>query len=182
MKKFTNLSFIELNACDGGCVGGVLTVENPYVAQAKLKKLNRYLPVSVTHSPPDLSDEELNWSEEVEYLPVYRLGSSMKESLMMMNRVERLCQKFQDWTAVPAVLRPVRRWQRILSAARLTTDCIHILKDHIHSLTSSVNSLVNSAPANEVNGNDYRYIFKQYLRKSSFRYVHAGRNAEPFKR
>ena len=24
---------------------------------------------------------------------------------------------------------------------------------------------MNSAPANEVNGNDYRYIFKQYLRK-----------------
>ena len=36
-QKFTNLKFVELNACNGGCVGGVLTVENPYVAEVKLK-------------------------------------------------------------------------------------------------------------------------------------------------
>ena len=29
-QKFTNLRFVELNACNGGCVGGVLTGENPY--------------------------------------------------------------------------------------------------------------------------------------------------------
>ena len=34
-EKFGHLQFIELNACNGGCVGGVLTVENPYVAKAK---------------------------------------------------------------------------------------------------------------------------------------------------
>lgn len=28
-QKFTNLKFVELNACNGGCVGGVLNVENP---------------------------------------------------------------------------------------------------------------------------------------------------------
>ena len=27
-QKFSNLKFVELNACNGGCVGGVLTVEN----------------------------------------------------------------------------------------------------------------------------------------------------------
>ncbi|MCH5202904.1 MAG: 4Fe-4S binding protein, partial [Oscillospiraceae bacterium] len=30
-----DIEFIELNACSGGCIGGVLTVENPYVAQAR---------------------------------------------------------------------------------------------------------------------------------------------------
>lgn len=38
-QKFSNLKFVELNACNGGCVGGVLTVENPYVAEVKLKRL-----------------------------------------------------------------------------------------------------------------------------------------------
>ncbi len=41
-EKFHDLQFIELNACSGGCVGGVLTVENPYIAQAKLKRLHKY--------------------------------------------------------------------------------------------------------------------------------------------
>lgn len=39
------LNFIELNACSGGCVGGVLTVENPYLAKVKIQNLKRYLPV-----------------------------------------------------------------------------------------------------------------------------------------
>ena len=34
-QKFATLKFVELNACNGGCVGGVLTVENPYVAEVK---------------------------------------------------------------------------------------------------------------------------------------------------
>ena len=29
-EKFYDLDFVELNACSGGCVGGVLNVENPY--------------------------------------------------------------------------------------------------------------------------------------------------------
>ena len=29
------LQFIELNACPGGCVGGALTVENPYISQTQ---------------------------------------------------------------------------------------------------------------------------------------------------
>ncbi|MBQ8140951.1 MAG: 4Fe-4S binding protein [Clostridia bacterium] len=41
-----NLEFIELNACNGGCVGGALNVENPYIAKARLRSLRKYLPVS----------------------------------------------------------------------------------------------------------------------------------------
>ncbi|MDE7289634.1 MAG: 4Fe-4S binding protein, partial [Oscillospiraceae bacterium] len=48
-QKFSNLDFIELNACSGGCVGGTLTVEIPYVAKAKLDKLRKYIPVSKSH-------------------------------------------------------------------------------------------------------------------------------------
>ena len=164
-EKFSNLSFIELNSCDGGCVGGVLTVENPYVAQAKLKKLNRHLPEIVTRAPADLTADEINWSQDVEYLPVYRLGTSMKESIMMMNRVERLCQKFPglDCGACGAPTCKALA-EDIVRGKANETYCIHILKDQIHALTRSMNSLVNSASAYEVKGNDYRYIFKQYLK------------------
>ena len=48
-EKIHGLKFVELSACNGGCVGGVLTVENPYVAESKTKKITRYLPVSYTH-------------------------------------------------------------------------------------------------------------------------------------
>lgn len=44
-----NLEFVELNACNGGCVGGTLNVENPYIAKARLRSLRKYLPISRNH-------------------------------------------------------------------------------------------------------------------------------------
>ena len=44
--NISTLEFIELNACPGGCVGGVMALENPFVAKARLQTLRRYLPVS----------------------------------------------------------------------------------------------------------------------------------------
>ena len=41
-----NLDFVELNACNGGCVGGTLNVENPYIAKARLRSLRKFLPIS----------------------------------------------------------------------------------------------------------------------------------------
>ncbi|NCA93091.1 4Fe-4S dicluster domain-containing protein, partial [bacterium] len=36
-KLSEGIEFIELNACVGGCVGGVLNIENPFVAKAKIQ-------------------------------------------------------------------------------------------------------------------------------------------------
>ena len=42
--KLRKYSFIECHACPEGCVGGCLTVENPYVARGKIVKLRQKLP------------------------------------------------------------------------------------------------------------------------------------------
>ncbi len=56
------LEFVELNACSGGCVGGTLNVENPYIAKARLSSLRKYLPVS-RNRPDDFGSNQL--SEDV---------------------------------------------------------------------------------------------------------------------
>ncbi|MDR2047555.1 MAG: 4Fe-4S dicluster domain-containing protein [Clostridiales bacterium] len=45
-EKIRNTDFIELNACSGGCVGGVLNIENPYIAKAKINALKKYTAIS----------------------------------------------------------------------------------------------------------------------------------------
>lgn len=47
MGKIRNIEFLECHACQGGCIGGNLTVENLYVARSK----NLHLIASIT--PPD---------------------------------------------------------------------------------------------------------------------------------
>ena len=86
------LDFIELNACTGGCVGGVLTMQNPFIAKARLQTLRRYLPVSQN----TLSKESTYISADYlfEDLPTYkpfgRLGNSIAESMRMMTDIQKL--------------------------------------------------------------------------------------------
>lgn len=47
--KFDRCDFIELNACPGGCVGGVLNVENPFIAKSRLKEIGRKLQQKVNY-------------------------------------------------------------------------------------------------------------------------------------
>lgn len=86
------LQFIELNACTGGCVGGVLTIQNPFIAKARLQGLRRYLPVSQNFISKD--DEQLPDSVLFNDFPVYnpisRLSDSMLESMRMMSQIQQL--------------------------------------------------------------------------------------------
>lgn len=88
-RKFDDLSFIELNACPGGCVGGVLSVENPFVAEVRLKSLRRFMPVSVSVMPEGEEGVLAN-TQPIEYEPVSRLGDTMEESFRLLGKAERI--------------------------------------------------------------------------------------------
>ena len=88
-----DIRFVELNSCPGGCVGGVLNVENPFAASSKLKHLKKYLPVALTHGD-DFSEEiDVSLTEPIKYEPVYMLGKSILESIVNMVELEKL-QRF----------------------------------------------------------------------------------------
>lgn len=91
--NISSLEFIELNACPGGCVGGVMALENPFVAKARLQTLRRYLPVSQNY----LSEDEREYIPEhyffenlPTYRPIQRLSENFAESLRMMADIQKL--------------------------------------------------------------------------------------------
>ena len=90
------LHFVELNSCSAGCVGGVLTVENPYMAKAKNKQLTKFQPILHLHSAdiPDTSEDSFAWTEELSYEPVYQLGKNIFESMENLKEVEKLMEDF----------------------------------------------------------------------------------------
>ena len=90
--KFHNLDFVELNACPGGCVGGVLTVENPYIAKTKLKAIRKYMPVSMNTLEKSIPPYML-WDTELEYNPVFELKGSRMERFRKYTEMERLIQE-----------------------------------------------------------------------------------------
>ncbi|MBR3235354.1 MAG: 4Fe-4S dicluster domain-containing protein [Atopobiaceae bacterium] len=87
------VKFIELDACTAGCVGGVLTVQNPYIAKTRLQSLRRFLPVSTNFLSPEEQEyiPELYLFDELpEYEPMTQLSRSMAESMRMMADIQRL--------------------------------------------------------------------------------------------
>lgn len=89
-----SLEFIELNACPGGCVGGVMCVENPFIAKARLLSLRKYLPVSQTFPPKEKGENYVPrnffFDEFPKYNPISKLSDNIGESMKMMADIQTL--------------------------------------------------------------------------------------------
>ena len=98
-KFLPGLHFVELNACSAGCVGGVLTVENPYIAKAKVKQAFKYEPVLHMHCAdlPEFRPEDFLWTQKVSYEPVYTLGANIFESM------EKIMESQQILSGLPGL-------------------------------------------------------------------------------
>lgn len=168
-EKFTNLRFVELNACNGGCVGGVLTVENPYVAEVKLKHLRKYMPVARSHM--DMEEdarEKVPWTTDVKYEPVFSLGGNMMESFMRLNQVEQLCREFPDLDCGSCGAPTCKALaEDIVRGEASEKDCIHYLRKNLHKLSEEVSSVADDLHAGNTEGKKTMRILKEYIQKIS---------------
>ncbi|MEG0804843.1 MAG: [Fe-Fe] hydrogenase large subunit C-terminal domain-containing protein [Lachnospiraceae bacterium] len=137
-KLIGELKFIELNSCSGGCVGGVLNIENPFVAKAKMKRLNKYLPVSVSH-PENLPDDiDLFLSQDITFEPVYQLGENVRESMENLNSVDEF-MKILPALDCGACGAPTCKAlaEDIVRGHAKREDCIYLLRDYYAELKNS---------------------------------------------
>ncbi len=88
-----NLEFVELNACNGGCVGGTLNIENPYVAKARIRSLRKYLPISRNHVDSEEIPEEMlleNFERIFANVSMSALAEDRAEAIARMSAVESI--------------------------------------------------------------------------------------------
>lgn len=88
-EKLNDIEFIELNACSGGCVGGPLTVENPFVAKARLQRLRKYMPVSCNHLEYGSIPKEMYWEKPLEAAP-WKLADNVVDAMQKMNEIKEI--------------------------------------------------------------------------------------------
>lgn len=89
--KLNYIDFVELNACPSGCVGGVLNIENPFVARARLRVLRQKLPkcensLETVGKPLDF----YRWEEMPEVKNVFRLDENRILALQKLDEIEKL--------------------------------------------------------------------------------------------
>lgn len=166
-QKFSNLSFVELNACNGGCVGGVLTVENPYVAEVKLKRLRKYMPVARSHIEGN-AEEFVKWTTTVQYEPVFNLGTTMMESFSRLNQAERLCKKLPGLDCGSCGAPTCKALaEDIVRGEATETDCVYYLRENLHKLSEEVSILADDLAKGDRGGQETLRILKEYIHRIS---------------
>jgi len=135
-----NLEFIELNACDGGCVGGVMNVANPFIAKARLQSIRRYLPVSQNwsffdDSPDDTSvPGDMLQGNEIQYQPEEVPGGmseAFKRRAAIQQIAERLPQLDCGSCGAPTCLAFA---EDIVNGEATEDECIVKMRDRIREL------------------------------------------------
>lgn len=137
-----NIDFIELNACSGGCVGGVLTVENPYVAQARIQNLRKYLPVSLNHVR-DGEIDGMKWEKELTFdADIFRLDEDIVKAMEMMSDIEEKLKGFPGLDCGSCGAPTCRALvEDIVRGTAKETDCIFKLKEKIQNVYNQLGNI-----------------------------------------
>lgn len=127
--NISQLDFIELNACPGGCVGGVLTIQNPFIAKARLRSLRRGLPVSRNNAESDdyIPDGYL-FNDLPEYAPITQLSHNISESMRMMADIQRIKSELPNIDCGACGAPNCRALAEDIVKGKLTIDACPIIK------------------------------------------------------
>lgn len=88
-----DIEFIELNACTSGCVGGVMNVENPFVARSRLHQLTKKLPQQLnTLADCGKSMDYFMWELNPMVKDVFKLDDDRASAMSKLIEIESILE------------------------------------------------------------------------------------------
>ena len=88
--KLQDIDFVELRSCAAGCVGGPLTVENPYVAKSRLESMRKYVQISLNEQKPEALTPDMLWSKPLQPVDVLKLDENIETALQKMQKLKEI--------------------------------------------------------------------------------------------
>ena len=94
--KLSNLDFFEGLACTGGCVGGPLNVENPFIAKSRIRKLskNKTKSKDITKEYVKELYEQgfIGWTEKIYTKDIMILDKNMQRAMEKIERIKYIAK------------------------------------------------------------------------------------------
>lgn len=133
------ISFIEVMACPGGCVGGALQVENPFIARSRLAARGESVadeaPVRIEQYPQDLLTGESKLKEK----RVMALDADPLAALEKLERLEELSQTLPGLDCGSCGAPNCRALaEDIVQERGDENDCVFVLRKKISRLTQEM--------------------------------------------
>jgi iron only hydrogenase large subunit-like protein len=144
--KLKGVAYVEALACPAGCVGGPLTVENPYIARARLgNRTISLIPTAGTRSIEPLAD--LFWDEPVQARSARLLDPDMLKAMIMLEEIEHLASLLPGLDCgscgAPSCLALA---EDIVRGNAVETDCIFKLRETVRELAGRLLALEELKP------------------------------------
>ncbi|WP_407926907.1 [Fe-Fe] hydrogenase large subunit C-terminal domain-containing protein [Capillibacterium thermochitinicola] len=153
--KLNDIEYIEALACPQGCVGGALTVENPYVARAMIRKLatlygNNAIPDVVETLYAELKKENEHFFTHDKVIAdnsVLRLDRDLSKAIKKLNQLENILTKLPAIDCGACGSPTCRSLaEDIVQGNAHLTDCIFILREHLEKLAQRLLVLAQIRP------------------------------------
>ncbi len=138
-----NIDFIEALACPEGCLGGPLTVENPFIAKVNLRNEIDRIKKSHAHSVPKVENVgEFVWKSNVEYRPILKLDDDMIKALEKMQVIDDITEGLPGLDCGACGAPSCRALaEDIVREDAKETDCIFKLREKVNNIANQLHQI-----------------------------------------
>ena len=146
-ERLDNVEFVEASACVGGCIGGPLTVENPFVARTRISNVLENTIVSM----PDFSWQEVptslaRWTSPMEFEPVLNLDDNMLIAMQKMKQMEAINEELPKLDCGSCGAPSCHALaEDIVRGYAKETDCVFKLRERVTMLAKEMVQLESMA-------------------------------------
>ncbi|OQY33201.1 MAG: ferredoxin [Spirochaetaceae bacterium 4572_59] len=145
-----DVDFVELMSCPAGCVGGPMTVENPYIAKTRIynrESRNREKGGEV-RNPVSLKEKvSFEWDYKLESSSIYQLDPDYQKAMQMMEEMEKIQEGLPGLDCGSCGAPSCRALaEDIVRGNASETDCVFKLREKIRELTHEMIELENYMP------------------------------------
>ncbi len=150
--RLQDLDYLELQACVGGCVGGPLVTENPFVGRTNLRVLTERLADVHPGLPVDASRQifksgQLAMRCRIEPRPVMKLDEDIARAISKTEQLERVLASLPGLDCGSCGSPHCRSLaEDIVRGSAFETDCIFKLREQVHALAKEMLELAQKLP------------------------------------
>lgn len=145
--KLTDLQFFEGLACPGGCVGGPLTFENPFVARTRIRKLAEKIDndaLSFEYAQPYIDDGTVSLTHPIKARPVMKIDDDMVVAMKKLEEIEAIAERLPGLDCGSCGSPSCRTMaEDIVRGEAKEMDCIFKLRDKVSSLAEQMVDLTH---------------------------------------
>lgn len=85
-----DIDYVEAQACTGGCIGGPLVPQNPFVSRVRMENLLKKLSAREEQFPDTVDDDFCLLTKPIEPRPALKLSDDIDRAISMLEEVEQI--------------------------------------------------------------------------------------------